>query len=93
MLILVLMCTMMINYQCNESHERVRASYLHTVIKFRLSTAPFLAVAFFRAPLNPRLGDAMPAFCAVLCYCVIALYLSIPQGFFLSCPPHEARRL
>lgn len=60
-------CTMMINQQCNES-ARVHAlvPHLHTVIKFLLSTAPFLAAAFFRAPLNPRLGDAMPASCAAL---------------------------
>lgn len=56
-------------------------SYLHTVIKFLLSTAPFLAAAFFRAALNPRLRDAIPASCA-------ALRSSWRFPFFLSCPPH-----
>lgn len=67
---------------------RARPSYLHTVIKFLLSTAPFLAAAFFRAPLNPRLGDAMPASGAVL-RCSLPGCLS-HRGFFflfLSPPP------
>lgn len=33
--------------------------YLHTVIRFLLSTARIRAAAFLRAPLNPRFIDAM----------------------------------
>lgn len=35
--------------------------YLHTVIRFLLSTALIRATAFLRAPLNPRFNDAMIA--------------------------------
>lgn len=57
------MCMMLKAAQCvTEAHALI--SYLHTVIKFLLSTAPVLPVLFFRAALNPRLGDAIPASCA-----------------------------
>lgn len=43
-------------WMCN-----VNQIYLHTVIRFLLSTALIRATAFLRAPLNPRFNDAMIA--------------------------------
>lgn len=45
--------------QCVSDDECVIRFYLHTVIRFLLSTARIRAAAFLRAPLNPRFIDAM----------------------------------
>ncbi|KAI5612004.1 hypothetical protein C0J50_0672 [Silurus asotus] len=40
---------------------RALASHLHTVIKFRLSTAPFLVAAFFRQPAPQLVHEGVDA--------------------------------
>lgn len=62
---------------CCSDDECVVRFYLHTVIRFLLSTALIRAAVFLRAPLNPMFNDAMIAVYFLTSFSLLMLRISL----------------